>query len=83
MGRLCKKRYRTKEYGYLLRNYKKYYRKLLLERTMEYIYLGCFVFLATCALWIISLCIDSKDVPEKLNKCLKTHSIDYCNREIK
>lgn len=62
---------------------KQYYRKLLIERTMEYVKLACFVFLVTCSLWIISLCIDSKNTADRLNKCVKTHTLDYCNNHIK
>ena len=84
MGRLCKKRCRTKEFGELLMDHKKYYRKLLLERFKAYFMTISFLAIVVVSpIWLLYITITEVGMTDRINECLKTNSFDYCNRSVK
>ena len=38
---------------------------------------------AAIAIGIIYVCLTSSNDTQKLNECLQTHDLDYCNKEVK
>ena len=65
-------------------NYKQYYRKLLLERIKAQFMATTFLAIVILApIWLIYITVTGIDIPDKLNECLKTHSVDYCNNNVK
>ena len=62
---------------------KQYYRRLILEKIKGYIKLALFGLFVACSLRIIQITITGINTPDKLNKCLKTHDLEYCNNNIK
>lgn len=59
---------------------KRYYRKLILERIIMALKLACIPLFALCSLWVMVICLTSVNDTNELNKCLKTHTFNYCNK---
>ena len=64
--------------------YKQYYRVLLKERIKALITMIFFMGIVILSpLWLCYIVISEEDIPDKLNACLKTHDLDYCNNNVK
>lgn len=65
-------------------NYKKYYRKLLLERIKaQFMVVSFLAIVILTPLWLMYITITEVGVVDRINECLKTHSKDYCNNNVK
>ena len=55
-------------------------RRLKLERLKLYFTIYGISFLIAIALFILYICISSGNDTQDLNKCLKDHNLNYCNK---
>lgn len=55
-------------------------RRLKLERLKLYFTIYGISFLIAIALFILYICISSNNDTKDLNKCLKDHNLNYCNK---
>lgn len=63
--------------------HQQYLRKLRIERVKTYLkYLGLSASLGL-AIFIIYICLTSGNDTQKLNECLQSHSLNYCNEVVK
>ena len=58
-------------------------RKLQVEQVITYIKTLAFVFLGSLALWVLIAIKPDFTFNDRWNDCLKTHDLDYCNKEVK
>ena len=62
---------------------KQHLRRLRFERFktwLKYVGLSC---LSAMAIGIIYICLTSGNDTQKMNECLKTHDLNYCNKAVK
>ena len=65
-------------------NHKQYYRKLLLERIKAQLMATIFLLIIILSpLWLIYITITEEGIVDRLNKCYKAHSYNYCQNNIK
>lgn len=65
-------------------NHKEYYKLLLKERIKAILTMIVIMGIVIISpIWIITIVLTSSDTTDKLNECLKTNSLNYCNRNIK
>ena len=62
---------------------KQYYWKLKLEITIMFLKLCCVGLFIISSLWVLKVSNGNNDIVDKINVCLKTHSVNYCNKNIK
>jgi len=66
---------------------RKYYKNLLKERISNYIYGTIEIIIALIFIMahiqLVYLVIDSEDTADRINKCLESNTMNYCQNNIK
>lgn len=58
-------------------------RELRRERIKTFLKYLAFSIMGAVAIGIIYICLTSNNDTDKMNECLKTHDLNYCNKAVK
>lgn len=62
---------------------KQHLRRLRFERFKTWLKYVGLSFMSGVAFFILYICLTSNNDVDKINECLKTHDLNYCNKAVK
>lgn len=62
---------------------KQHLRELRLKRVKTFLKYLAFSIMGAVAIGVIYICLTSGSDTQKMNECLKTHDLNYCNKAVK